>query len=33
MIPVLDTPTFDVDESCLETGVGLMAWLTISQLI
>ena len=29
----LHTPTFNVDESCLEIGAGLMAWLTISQLI
>lgn len=28
----LHTPTFNVDESCLEIGAGLMAWLTISQL-
>lgn len=28
----LHTPTFDVDESCLETGAGLMAWLTVRQL-
>lgn len=26
------TDTFDVDEACLETGSGLMAWLTVSQL-
>lgn len=24
------TPTFDIDESALETGMGLMAWLAIS---
>lgn len=29
----LHTPTFNVDESSLETGVGLMAWLVVSQLI
>lgn len=28
----LHTPTFDVDESSLETGVGLMAWLAINEL-
>ena len=27
------TDTFDVDEACLETGSGLMAWLAISQLL
>jgi amidohydrolase len=26
------TPTFDVDESALETGCGLMAWLAINEL-
>lgn len=26
------TPTFDVDESALETGSGLMAWLAINEL-
>jgi len=29
----LHTPTFNVDESSLETGMGLMAWIVISQLI
>lgn len=28
----LHTPTFDVDETCLEVGPGLMAYLTIRQL-
>jgi len=28
----LHTPTFDVDESSLETGMGLMAWLAVNQL-
>ncbi len=28
----LHTSTFNVDESCLEIGCGLMAWLAISQL-
>ena len=28
----LHTPTFNVDEKCLETGAGLMAWLTVNQL-
>lgn len=26
------TPTFDIDESALETGMGLMAWLTLCNL-
>lgn len=26
------TPTFDIDESALETGSGLMAWLAINEL-
>jgi amidohydrolase len=26
------TPTFDIDESSLETGSGLMAWLAVSEL-
>lgn len=26
------TPTFDIDESALKTGMGLMAWLTINEL-
>jgi amidohydrolase len=26
------TPTFDIDESALETGAGLMAWLAVSEL-
>lgn len=29
----LHTPTFDVDESSIETGAGLMAWLALKQLI
>ncbi len=28
----LHTSTFDIDENSLETGMGLMAWLAISQL-
>ena len=28
----LHTSTFDVDESCLETGAGLMAYLAIKSL-
>ena len=28
----LHTPTFNVDESCLETGMGLMAWLAVRAL-
>ncbi|OKL39080.1 M20 metallopeptidase family protein [Pontibacter flavimaris] len=26
------TPTFDVDEAALETGIGLMAWVALQQL-
>ncbi len=26
------TPTFDIDESALEIGMGLMAWIAVSQL-
>lgn len=26
------TPTFNIDENALETGVGLMAWLTVNEL-
>jgi metal-dependent amidase/aminoacylase/carboxypeptidase family protein len=26
------TPTFDVEESALETGSGLMAWLAVQEL-
>lgn len=29
----LHTPTFDVDERCLGTGSGLMAWLAIKELL
>ena len=28
----LHTSTFDVDEQCLQTGMGLMAWLAINRL-
>ncbi|MEZ4721131.1 MAG: M20 family metallopeptidase [Flavobacteriales bacterium] len=28
----LHTPTFDVDENCLETGCGLMTWLCLKEL-
>jgi metal-dependent amidase/aminoacylase/carboxypeptidase family protein len=28
----LHTPRFDVDETALEIGSGLMAWIAISQL-
>jgi metal-dependent amidase/aminoacylase/carboxypeptidase family protein len=28
----LHTPEFDADERSLETGMGLMAWLTVNQL-
>ncbi|GAA4416982.1 M20 family metallopeptidase [Nibrella viscosa] len=27
------TPTFDIDESALETGAGLMAWLAVQELM
>ncbi len=29
----IHTPTFDIDEKALETGMGLMAWLAIQELI
>lgn len=32
IISNLHTPAFDVDESCLETGMGLMAWFAVKQL-
>lgn len=32
IISNLHTPTFDVDEKCLEIGMGLMAWITINEL-
>ncbi|CAF3413567.1 unnamed protein product [Rotaria sp. Silwood2] len=28
----IHTPTFDVDENCLKTGAGLMAWIAVNQL-
>ena len=28
----LHTPTFNVDENCLETGMGLMAWIAVNEL-
>ncbi len=28
----LHTPTFDVDEKCLGTGMGLMAWIAVNEL-
>ena len=28
----IHTDTFDIDESALETGMGLMAWLAIKEL-
>jgi metal-dependent amidase/aminoacylase/carboxypeptidase family protein len=28
----LHTATFDVDEHCLETGMGMMAWIACSLL-
>jgi amidohydrolase len=32
IISNLHTPTFDVDEKSLETGMGTMAWLTLEEL-
>jgi amidohydrolase len=32
IISGVHTPTFDIDESSLETGSGLMAWLAVSEL-
>lgn len=32
IISGVHTPTFNIDENALETGVGLMTWLTISEL-
>jgi hypothetical protein len=26
------TDTFDIDESALETGIGMMAWLALKEL-
>ncbi|AZQ63451.1 amidohydrolase [Flammeovirga pectinis] len=32
IVSSVHTPTFDIDESALEIGVGLMAWLAVSEL-
>ncbi|MBI9038778.1 MAG: amidohydrolase [Bacteroidales bacterium] len=32
IISNLHTPKFNVDENCLETGMGLMAWIAINEL-
>lgn len=32
IISGLHTPTFDIDENALETGMGLMAWIAINEL-
>ena len=32
IISNLHSPNFDIDENCLETGMGLMAWVTINEL-
>ncbi|HXP52488.1 MAG TPA: M20 family metallopeptidase [Bacteroidia bacterium] len=32
IISGVHTPTFDIDEKALETGMGLMAWIAISEL-
>jgi amidohydrolase len=29
----LHSPNFNVDENCLETGMGLMAWVTVNELV
>lgn len=29
----IHTPTFDVDENCLKTGAGLMAWIAYRQMV
>ncbi|GAA4458492.1 M20 family metallopeptidase [Nibrella saemangeumensis] len=33
IISGVHTPTFDIDESALETGAGLMAWLAVNELM
>lgn len=32
IVSPIHTPTFDVDEKCLEIGAGLMAWLALNEL-
>eukprot|EP01136_Pigoraptor_vietnamica_P015114 Opistho-1_new@57868 len=32
IISGVHTPTFDIDESALEIGAGLMSWLAVSEL-
>ena len=32
IISPVHTSTFDIDESALETGMGLMAWMAIKEL-
>lgn len=32
IVSSVHTPTFDVDEAALETGIGLMAWLALNEL-
>jgi amidohydrolase len=32
IVSAVHTPTFDIDEKALETGAGLMAWLSVSEL-
>jgi len=31
--PELHTPTFNIDEEALKTGMGTMAWIAISHLM
>jgi amidohydrolase len=33
IVSPVHTPTFDIDESALEIGAGLMAWLAVSELM
>jgi amidohydrolase len=32
IVSSVHTPTFDIDEAAIETGIGLMAWLAINEL-
>jgi metal-dependent amidase/aminoacylase/carboxypeptidase family protein len=32
IVSSVHTPTFDIDESALEIGTGLMAWLAVNEL-
>jgi metal-dependent amidase/aminoacylase/carboxypeptidase family protein len=33
IISSVHTPTFDIEEDALQIGMGLMAWLAVSELI